>query len=586
MIRSTIYLVVFIFLIAACSSNSNNDPSNPPATPNPNAGSSFSVQSGDPATLDASASSHGDKSVTITSYVWSQLQGPMVSISNSTQAVANFTAPTVSQDTDLIFQLDLRYSNGDQASATITVTILAAIIATNTAPVSDPGVNQTVQSGDSVTLDGSASYDPDTGDTISQYLWSQTSTGNAVNLITTNTNPVATFDAPTVTSSIVLEFTLIVEDSHGTQDSKTVTVTVNPLSNNISYTGRYLPLTTSGTPDQLEVIDTTDLSIIPVETQGFSYYETFFQYQFDASTLEVSNPYPAYGIYLKNNQIWRISFAGDSSLTPQQVGSNSYSNLCSVDVPNKQLNPLNSAILIETSGADGICFGANDTGDNKIFIVRLGDSPNTAAIDASGVIEHINTIPNTYLRVFDNGFLIRVGSTLRYYNADLSTYKDLLTLTSINTLVFDDQTNLVFADNQVMLFDESAAQLSASLGDLGGTPNAFACDAGACVIVKSQSDGSYSFYSLPRDGSASLSPIKEGVTVPLGSGIYSLTLTTNFIFYEAFFANPVNLYRIPRTSSPVTEAPVLVSSSSSSGTKTTFVSIDDKIFYTKITVDS
>ena len=110
----------------------------------------------------------------------------------------------------------------DTATDTVTITVTPA----NRAPTANAGTDQTVSSGASVTLDGSGSSDPDTGDTLT-YSWSQTS-GTTVSLTgTTTASP--TFTAPTVTASTSLVFTLTVSDGTASA-TDTVTITVNPAS--------------------------------------------------------------------------------------------------------------------------------------------------------------------------------------------------------------------------------------------------------------------------------------------------------------------------------------------------------------------
>jgi Mg-chelatase subunit ChlD len=103
-------------------------------------------------------------------------------------------------------------SNGESAESSITANI-------NAFPTADAGVEQMVQEGVIVTLDGSNSTDPE--NQISAYRWTQTS-GSAVTL----SDPTA--QNPFFTASIpgTLTFNLTVTDYYGASDSDEVTITV------------------------------------------------------------------------------------------------------------------------------------------------------------------------------------------------------------------------------------------------------------------------------------------------------------------------------------------------------------------------
>jgi hypothetical protein len=89
-------------------------------------------------------------------------------------------------------------------------------------PQSDPGANQEVKQGQSVTLNGTNSYDPDGGNLT--YSWSQVS-GKEVAL-EDDDQAMAHFRAPTVSQDSILKFTLLVEDGNGDIGKNSVYVTV------------------------------------------------------------------------------------------------------------------------------------------------------------------------------------------------------------------------------------------------------------------------------------------------------------------------------------------------------------------------
>ena len=92
------------------------------------------------------------------------------------------------------------------------------------APIANAGADQNVASGDAVTIDGSASSDPNTPAQPLAFLWVQTM-GESVTLAT-STEAIMTFTAPTLAagdSPVTLGFTLTVSNSTA---SATTTVMV------------------------------------------------------------------------------------------------------------------------------------------------------------------------------------------------------------------------------------------------------------------------------------------------------------------------------------------------------------------------
>ena len=102
----------------------------------------------------------------------------------------------------------------------------------NDAPIAVAGANQTVNSGAAVTLNGSASNDPD-GDALS-YQWTQTS-GTAVTIANASSAS-ASFTAPTVNSDQLLQFQLGVSDG-ALADVASTAVTVRRAAGNNAKKG-------------------------------------------------------------------------------------------------------------------------------------------------------------------------------------------------------------------------------------------------------------------------------------------------------------------------------------------------------------
>ncbi len=130
------------------------------------------------------------------------------------------------------FTFTVSATDGSGTSTTST----SYTVAGDSPPVANAGPDQSGKhSGDVVTLDGSATTDPNTGDTIS-YSWSQIS-GPAVSL----SNPSAvkpTFAMPTVTSptgdTVVMQLTAT--DSVGMQSTDTVSISSTPSTPTVAVT--------------------------------------------------------------------------------------------------------------------------------------------------------------------------------------------------------------------------------------------------------------------------------------------------------------------------------------------------------------
>lgn len=156
-------------------------------------------------------------------YVWSQIGGPGVVLSDIFAADPSFTAPSgLSANTTLSFALTVNDSQADSTPAQVNITVLAAQPA-NQPPVADAGSDQTVPAGALVFLNGSASSDPE-GDPIS-YQWVQT--GGASVILSDTTVVAPTFTAPTDSAADeVLSFSLTVSDGQNASAPSLVYVTV------------------------------------------------------------------------------------------------------------------------------------------------------------------------------------------------------------------------------------------------------------------------------------------------------------------------------------------------------------------------
>mgnify|MGYP003633412487 CR=1 FL=1 len=95
------------------------------SAPNAIAGGSQTVNIGTTVMLNGSSSNDPDGDALM--YSWSQITGPAVTLNNATSVTASFTAPSVSSDTLLRFELQVTDTSGlvDTATANVTVTATA-----------------------------------------------------------------------------------------------------------------------------------------------------------------------------------------------------------------------------------------------------------------------------------------------------------------------------------------------------------------------------------------------------------------------------------------------------------------------------
>ncbi len=176
-----------------------------------------------PVVLNGSSSIDADGS--IVSYLWQQLSGAPVALSNPATSTASFTAPNVGDNAteELIFRLTVTDNDGlsDTDSASIFV---QGVLVSNQPPDAETGNNQSVNENTPVNLDASGSTDDGY---IASYLWEQIAGINSVVLNNANSvNP--SFTAPAVDSAgDSLIFQLTVTDDLGVASTETTTVTIN-----------------------------------------------------------------------------------------------------------------------------------------------------------------------------------------------------------------------------------------------------------------------------------------------------------------------------------------------------------------------
>ena len=181
-----------------------------------NAGTDQTVNEGVAVTLDGSASSDPDNN-TLT-YSWTAPTG--ITLNSTTAAKPTFTAPEVMTNQSYVFSLIVNDGTVNSTADQVTVTVRQV----NKAPVANAGTDQSVNEGVTVTLDGSASSDPD-NNTLT-YSWTAP-TGITLNS-TTAAKP--TFTAPEVMTNQTYTFSLVVNDGTVNSTADQVIVTVRQVN--------------------------------------------------------------------------------------------------------------------------------------------------------------------------------------------------------------------------------------------------------------------------------------------------------------------------------------------------------------------
>lgn len=143
-------------------------------------------------------------------FAWQQIAGPTVVLDDPTSASPSFAAPQLQGGFGsqvLTFQL-----TAASASESLTDTVDVTVVNVNSAPVAEAGEDQLVDEGSFVSLDGSASFDPD--DDAITYRWTQVG-GPSVALSGADTAAPA-FIAPLLAGGVggveTLTFALTVSD--------------------------------------------------------------------------------------------------------------------------------------------------------------------------------------------------------------------------------------------------------------------------------------------------------------------------------------------------------------------------------------
>ena len=206
------------------------------APPTANAGEDQSVNTGDAVTLSGSQSV--DPESLALSFSWVQIsETPTVSLVGADTETPSFVVETVTLiGLTHTFQLTVTDSAGSTSIDTVDVDIVA-----NEAPVANAGADQTASDGDTVTLSGVESIDPE-GLPLA-FSWEKISASPAVILTGADTSTPSFVVEAGLFAGVTHRFELTVTDSVGTASTDTVDITINSTFSSslfvISDSGKY-----------------------------------------------------------------------------------------------------------------------------------------------------------------------------------------------------------------------------------------------------------------------------------------------------------------------------------------------------------
>lgn len=172
------------------------------------------IEEGETIELDGySYDSVDNSSHAVDEYEWTQVAGPQVNFSDQ-EAETSFTAPPIDQETVLTFSLYVYVEGQESEPDSVSIVVRPTEPEFPVAVIDGP---DRVKVGESITLDGRGSFDPE-GKEITTYEWTQTGGDpeNSLQINLPSDNSVTTsFTAPIVERNEVVSISLRVTSENG-----------------------------------------------------------------------------------------------------------------------------------------------------------------------------------------------------------------------------------------------------------------------------------------------------------------------------------------------------------------------------------
>ncbi len=197
------------------------------------AGADQDVQTSKLTTLDATASTD-TAGLDLVGFLWTQLEGPYVELSDDTSSAPTFVAPVAEEDVLLSFQVTVWNSS---LESDVSVPVFVTVhndwpIPKPQVRVVEPGipegtelVNNQVGIDRTIILDGSTSFDPD--GKVMAYFWVREDAGPAMEL-TDDVAAITQGVTPSVDRPMTFTYALYVWDENGAMSSEKIEFVVSP----------------------------------------------------------------------------------------------------------------------------------------------------------------------------------------------------------------------------------------------------------------------------------------------------------------------------------------------------------------------